>query len=226
MLKPKKKVRKHDLKEDKFVKAALQAKTYFDENYRQVTLVVGAIFAVIVIFIIYNYVSKQKRDEATAQLGIAQIEFSNSNYLKASERLLRLINDFSGTDEATQGMFLLANIYYQQKEYADARIYFEQFIDSYSGSNILLASGYAGLAACLEVDKEYEKAAELYEKAADLAGDFPEADNYIYLAGICYKKTGQTDQARNQFQKIIKKSDTGSRVKDAELELVLLKNNE
>jgi tetratricopeptide (TPR) repeat protein len=226
MLKPKKKIRKHDLKEDKFVKAALQAKTYFDENYRQVTFVVGAIFAAIVIFIIYNYVSKQKRDEANAQLGIAQIEFSNSNYLKASQRLLRLIEDYSGTDEAIQGMFLLANIYYQQGEYADARHYFEEFVDDYSGSNILLASGCAGLAACLEMNKEYEKAAELYQKAADLAGDFPESDNYTYLAGICYKKIGKNDQAKNQFQKIIQNSDTGSRVKDAELELVLLKNSE
>lgn len=226
MLKPKKKVRKQDLKEDKFVKTALQAKTYLDENYRQVMLVVGATFAVIVIFIIYNYVSKQKRVEATAQLGIAQIEFNNSNYLKATERLLRLITDYSGTDEAVQGMFLLANIYYQQGEFTDARNYFEKFVDSYSGSNILLASGYAGLAACLEINKEYEKAAELYEQAADLAGDFPEADNYTYLSGICYKKTGQMDQAKNQFQKIIKKSETGSRVKDAELELVLLNNSE
>ena len=57
-------------------------------------------------------------------------------------------------------------------------------------------------------------------------GDFPESDNYTYLAGICYKKIGKNDQAKNQFQKIIQNSDTGSRVKDAELELVLLKNSE
>ena len=226
MLKPKKKIRKHDLKEDKFVKAALQAKTYYDENFRQVMWVVGVTFAVIVIFIIYNYVSKQKREEAKAQLGIAQIEYSNSNYLQATERLLRLIDEYDGTDEAAQSMFLLANIYYQQEEYADAQSYFEKFVDSYSGSNILLASGYSGFASCLVLDKKYEQAAELYQRAADLAGDFPEADNYTYLAGVCYKKSGQKDQAKSQFQKIIKKSETGSRVKDAEFELVLLKNSE
>jgi tetratricopeptide (TPR) repeat protein len=226
MLKPKKKVTKQDLKEDKFVKTALQAKTYLDENYNQVLMVVAAVFAIIVIFIIYNYVTKQTREEAYSQLGIAQVEFSNSNYGKATQRLQRLIADYGGTDAANQGLFLLANIYYQQGEFVDASNYFERFIDTYSGSDILLASGYAGLASCREVDNNFSDAAELYEKAADLNPDFVESDNYHYIAGICYKKAGLLDHAKTQFQRIINKSETGARVKDAESELVLLKGSE
>jgi tetratricopeptide (TPR) repeat protein len=222
MLKPKKKMTKQDLKEDKFVKAALQAKTYFDENSRQVTMLVLGIFAVVAIFIIYNYTSKEGRIAANGQLGIAQIEFSNGNYDKATVRLQKLIDKHSGSDAALQGTFLLANIYFQQKDYDDARHYFQVFIENYSGSNILLASGYAGLAACYEIDNDFMQAAELYDEAADLTTDFTESDNYCYLAGICYKKAGQFDKAKNQFKKLVDDSKSGLRAKDAESQLVLL----
>jgi tetratricopeptide (TPR) repeat protein len=222
MLKPKKRITKHDLKEDKFVKTTLQVKSYIDENYRQVVSVVLGIFAVIVIIIVYGQLKEQTSQEAKAELGIAQVEYSNNNLDKASERLLNLIEEYGSTSEGQQGMLILANIYYQQKKYSDAELYFQEFIDSYSGSNILLSSGYAGLAACKEIDNDFSRAAELYEKAANIAPEFIESDNYLYLSGICYKKAGETDRAVEIFQKITEDSEKNQRARDAESQLVLL----
>jgi len=216
---------KHDLKDDKFVRFALQAKTYFDENSKRVTMFVFGVFAVLSIMIIYSYINRQSQTAANGQLGIAQIEYSYGNYDKAAVRLHRLIDDYGGSDAALQGTFLLANIYYQQKEYEDARHYFEKFIDEYSGSTILLASGYAGLASCYEIEDEYNQAAQLYVKAANLATDFTESDNYRYLAGICFKKAGDIEHAINQFEKLVDQSRPSSRAKDAESQLVLLNRN-
>ena len=81
MLKPKKRVSKQDLKEDKFVKTTLQVKTYIDENYRQVVTVVLSVFAIIVILIVYGQLKDQARVEAQAELGIAQIEYSNKSVI-------------------------------------------------------------------------------------------------------------------------------------------------
>ena len=185
----------------------------------RVALGVGAI---IVILVFYYYNSQETENEANSQLGIAQIEFTNGNLSKASERLSKLIEEDDGTDAATEGMFLLANILYQQKNYVDAQVYFEKFTNSYSGSNILLASGYAGLAACEEFNQNYEEAAELYEQAADLAPDFPESDNYFYLSALCYKKTGDLDKARSIFMQLASEEKNSQRVKDAETQLVLM----
>jgi len=49
MLKPKKKITKKELKEDKFVKYTLQAKTYLDENSKQVFYMVAGILGVALI---------------------------------------------------------------------------------------------------------------------------------------------------------------------------------
>jgi tetratricopeptide (TPR) repeat protein len=141
---------------------------------------------------------------------------------KASERLVRLIEEYDGTDAADKGMFLLANIYYQQRKYSDAQVYFEKFVAAYSGSNILLASGYAGLAACEEVNVNFSEAADLYEQAADLAPQFPESDNYYYLSALCYKRAGDFNKARSIFEHLASEAKTSQRVKDAETQLVLM----
>ena len=112
-----------------------------------------------------------------------------------------------------------------QKKYSEAELYFQEFIDSYSGSNILLASGYAGLAACREIDKDYLYAADLYERAANTAPDYIEYHNFLYLSGLCYKKAGDVEKASEIFKSIIDDSPTGQRVRDAEAQLVLLKGN-
>ena len=225
MLKPKKKISRHDLKEDKFVKFTLQAKSYFDENYQKIMrtgLVVGA---VIVIIIFYYFNLQETNQEANSQLGIAEIEFANGNLAKAGERLSQLIEEYDGTDAADQAMFLLANIYYQQKKYSDARLYFEKFVEAYSGSNILLASGYAGLAACYEMEENFSEAAQLYERAADIDPQFTESDNYYYLSAICYKKSGNTQKARVLFEQLASEANISTKAKEAERQLVLLGDN-
>ena len=224
MLKPKKKVTKQDLKEDKFVKFTLQAKTYIDENYQKLMRIALGVGAVIIILVFYYYNSQETAKEANSQLGIAEIEYKNGNLSKASERLEKLINEYDGTDSADKGLFLLANIYYQQKRYEDARIHFDRFVSAYSGSNILLASGYAGLAACEEVDSNFSEAANLYERAADLAPDFPESDNYYYMSALCYKRAGDLDKARSLFEQLASEAKSSQRVRDAEIQLVLLGN--
>jgi len=222
MLKPKKKITKQELKEDKFVKFTLQAKSYLDENYQKIMRAALGLGAIIIILVFYYYNSQETNKEANSQLGIAEIEYTNGNLQKASDRLARLIEEYDGTDAADKGMFLLANIFYQQKRFDEAQVYFDKFVSAYSGSNILLASGYAGLAACEEVNENFAEAANLYEQAADLAPQFPESDNYYYLSALCYKRVGNFDKARSIFELLASEAKTSQRVKDAETQLVLM----
>lgn len=225
MLKPKKSISKKDLKEDKFVKTTLQVKTYLDENSKQVTTVTGAILAAIALIIIFVYVLDSKKEAAEGVLGMAQIEYANGAYQKAIAHLQRLNSEYGGTDESDQGLFLLANIYYQQQKYDLAKMNFELFLDSYSGSPILESSAVSGLAACIEHEENFEEAARLYEKAAKLAGDFVESENYRYLAGLCYAKAGNTERASEQFTYILENSTVQARKDEAKQQLILLDKN-
>ena len=226
MLKPqKKKITKKNLKEDKFVETALKAKTYLEENQKQVTIVVAAILAFVVLIMVYRNYQENRTMKANSLLGLAQVEYQNMNYGKAREFLNRLFEDYDGTEAATQGYFVLANLNYQQEKYEEAEAAFKKFIDEYDGSKILLASGYAGYAACLEHRGAHEEAAKYYLKAQKTAPDFIEAANYLYLAGRNFVKAGQINKARDAFEKIVEEYKDSNRYNDAKAELILLAKN-
>ncbi len=223
MLKPaKKKITKKELKEDKFVEAALKAKTYLEENSTQVFVAIAVVVALVILIMVYRNYHEKKVMQATALLGMAQVEYQNMNYAKAREFLNRLFEEYDGTEAATQGYFILANLNYQQEKYDEAETAFKKFIDNYNGSKILKASGLAGYAACLEHRGAHAEAAEYYVKAQKTAPDFVEAANYLYLAGLNYIKAGQKEKAKEVFELITEKYAKSNRVNDAKAQLILL----
>lgn len=224
MLSPRKKMTKKEIKEDKFVEVALNAKSYIEDNYQRVSIIVIAIFGAILLLMLWNHVQNQKDQESSALLGKAQLEYYNLNYSKAKDFIVRLMDEYPGTEASEQGMFLYANLLYQEKKYAEAKDMFKAFIDSYSGSNILIASGLAGYAACLEKENQYQQAAEYYIRAQKKAKNFVEAVDYLYLAGLNYATAGDTSEAKAAFQKIIDDYENSSRNSDAKAELILLAN--
>jgi len=224
MLKPQKKMSKKELKEDKFVYIMMQVRAYVDENTKLVTILSGALLVLVIAFLIFNYNHSQTVQKSSTLLGEAQVEYQNLNYSKAEVLLKRLLEEYGGTEAAGQGQLLLANIYYQNNKTRKALEQFEAFITSYDGSNMLLAAGYAGYAACLERQKEYDKAAENYLKAQSAASDFVEAPDYLYLAALNFISAGNYASARNALTKLKENYKNSAREKDAEAKLILIAN--
>lgn len=222
MLKPQKKIGKKELKEDKFVKTALQTKTFVEENYSKVLAVTAGVFGLIILIMAYSYIHGKNVESSSVLLGKAQLEYQNLNYSKAKNFLLDLFDEYAGTDAANQGLFLIANIYFQEKNIPEAKRYFEEFLDSYDGSSILLASGYAGYAACLENEQNYAQAAEYYLKAQRKDPLFVEAADYLYLAGKNLIRAGEFDRARAAFESIQEDYKESTRFNDAKAQLILL----
>ena len=224
MLNPRKKMTKKEIKEDKFVEVALSAKAYVEDNYKQVSIIVTSVFGVILLLMVWNYVRNQNAEKSSALLGQAQLEYQNLNYPKAKEFILRLMEEYPGTDASDQGTFLYANLLYQEKNFEEAKGFYKDFIDSYSGSDILVASGLAGYAACLEKEGNYEEAAEYYTRAQKKAKDFIEASNYLYLAGLNYTAAKDYEEAKDAYQKIVDDYESSDHHADAKAKLYMLAN--
>ncbi len=225
MLKPQKKLTKKEIKEDKFVQFTMQAKAFAEDNARMLSIVTTAVVVIIAVFFIYMHFHNQTIRKASTLLGEAQLEYQNLNISKAKTLLTRLIDEYDGTRPALQGKFLLANIYFQENNTRKAEETYLDFINSYSGSPILLASGYAGYAACLERDHKYLEAARFYKKAREAAPDFVEAADYLYLAALNEISAQAYDQAKATLNKIISDYKDSSRKNDAEAQLILLAGN-
>lgn len=213
---------KKELKEDKFVEATMNARAYIDENLKQVSIITVAVFALFLLIMGYNYVHTETVEKSSTLLGKAQLEYQNMNYTKAREMLNRLSEDYSGTDAADQGLFLLGNLNYQQDKIYEAADAFKAFTDSYSGSKILIASGYAGYASCQEKNKNFNEAITYYVKAQKTAPGFVEASNYLYLAALNSIAVGDFEKAKSLLNQIIDDYQDSQREKDAKAQLILI----
>lgn len=222
MLKAQKKLTKKEIKEDKFVEAAMKARAYAEDNYKQVSLITAGVFILFLLIIGYNYVHTQTSERSTTLLGQAQLEYQNMNYTKARALLDRLEAEYGGTDAADQGLLLLANLNYQQDKITEAADSYQAFTDNYSGSDILIASGYAGYAACQEKMTNNADAAQFYLKAQKADPNFVEASNYLYLAALNFITVNDFAAAKNALGKIINDYPDSQREQDAKAQLILI----
>jgi len=221
MLKPQKvRINKKELKKDPLLDSVLKAQTFYDENKNNITYGIIAVIIAALLVIWVMALQDEEEQQATTLLGKAQIEYDNMNYSKAREFLNKLRETLDGTDAELQGTFLLANLDYNDENYTEAKQLFNEFIDSYSGSEILLASAYAGVAACEEKEDSYAAAAENYEKASSITNG-PQVEEYLYLAGINYLNVGDTEKGKEAFQKLIDEYPDSPKAYDAKTRLLL-----
>ena len=222
MLKAQKKLTKKEIKEDKFVEATMQARAYVEDNYKQVSIITASVFILFLMIMGYNYVHTQTSERSSTLLGQAQLEYQNMSYTKARVLLDRLEAEYSGTDAADQGLLLLANLNYQQDKYQEAAESYQAFTNSYSGSDILVASGYAGYAACQEKMSNIADAAQFYLKAQKADPGFVESSNYLYLAALNFVSIEDFSAARQALDKIIADYPESQREQDAKAQLILI----
>ncbi len=222
MLKAQKKLTKREIKEDKFVEATMQARAYIEDNYKQVSIITGTVFIIFLLIMGYNYVHSQTSEKSSTLLGQAQLEYQNMNYTKARALLDRLETEYSGTDAADQGLLLLANLNYQQDKYQEASESYLAFTNVYDGSDILIASGYAGYAACQEKMSNFAVAAQFYLKAQKADPSFVESSNYLYLAALNFISIEDFPAARKALNKIITDYPESQREQDAKAQLILI----
>lgn len=222
MLKPqRKKVNKKELKHDPLLDSVLKAQTFYEKNRNILTYSVIGVIAVVLITMWVSALMKETEQEAVTLLGKAQVEYDQFNYIKARDFLNVLLEGYAGTDAADQGTFLLANLNFNENKIDEAAAMFQEFVDGYSGSDILLASGYAGIGACREAKKQYANAAESYMKAFSVAGEFVKAADYLYLAGLNYLNAGDTENARETFKRIVDDFPDSPKKYDAQTQMIL-----
>lgn len=205
MLTKRKKLTKKEIKEDKLVEFYYKTQSYIEENKNKVLMYVGA-FAVVVVAVIFflNYRSS-RNEEAGKLLSRVMDLYEQGSYLEAIEGkqgtnlvgLKKIVEDFGSTENGETAKIYLANSYTFLGQYEKALEYYKD----YSGSNdIYKAAALAGQAGYYASKGEYEKAADLFKKAANVSKINPSRPDYLLRAGITYMKAGQKDEAKALFQ--------------------------
>lgn len=207
MLTKKKKLSRKEIKEDKLVAFYYKIYGYIQENQSKVLLYAGII--VVVIAAGYFYVSNKIKNNVTAgeELGAVMQLYDSGDYLEAIQGkpesnitgLKKIVEDYGSTDNGEIAKIYLADSYSMLQKFADALKYYED----YDGDNPLFkAAALAGQAGYYASQKQYEKAAELYQEAAEVSPQNTLNAEYLVNAAELYFNNNQRDKAKDLFQKI------------------------
>jgi tetratricopeptide (TPR) repeat protein len=209
MLTKKKKLSKKEIKEDKLISFYYKAYGFISENSSRVLTYAGVAVAVIVLAVFYiNHRSEQNK---AAGIQLAQIMevYDSGAYLQAIQGqagtkvlgLKKIVEEYGSTENGETAKIYLANAYNLLGKQEEAFKYY----DDYSGSiDIFKAAALAGRAGYYEYKSNYEKAAGLYEKAANVTKEDVLDPDYLLNAGKNYIDAGKNKEAKAVLDKIRK----------------------
>ncbi len=196
------KLSKSELREDEFVEWIMQAVEYVKER---ASLFGGGAVAVIVVIVAINYFIESKeagRLQAAALLGDVLMVEQGGEPTEAIRLAEELVSSYAGTSAAAQGTVLLANLHYAQGRYAEARSYYQRYLDNYEPLDVLAYAAQSGLGACLEAEGQFVAAAQHYEAyAAQQAGTIREAMARMEAARI-YGLAGDSDKQQALLEEV------------------------
>lgn len=221
MLIKRKKFSRKEIKEDRLVTFYYQAIEMF-EKYKQQSLI-GLGVIVGIGLITFFYISNKSSNNETANLSLANIikSYDAGAYLDAIEGkpgtkiigLKKIVEEYGSTENGETAKIYLANAYYFLGKYEESFKYYQD----YSGNNELLkASALAGQASYYESKNDFEKAAELFRKAASVSESNVLNPNYLLNAGINYLNINKKEEAKELFQKIKKDFAASTYVREVE----------
>jgi len=219
MLKPRKRLTKRQVKEDKLITIYFQVVEFYKQyqNY-----ILGALGVVVIVILLSAYISNtraQKEQKASATLATARLELANMNIDVAIDSLERLVTEYDGTKSAGTGCFYLANSYFLKKNYDSAQKYYEKYLSSYEDNLILASSAMSGVAACFEEKEEYRQAAEMYQKTVRKYPNVFNVAEKLMNAARCYRLAGVKEEARTIYQQIIDEYPNSGFKNDADIYL-------
>ena len=169
---PKERKTGNEIEEDRAVQWLMDVVEFVQEK-RQ--FFVGGLVGIVALVIIANLVTtsrQQAEAEATTLLGDVLVAEGSARPEEAIRLCEKLIDEYSGTPAADQGVLLLANRYYSQDRHDDALLMYERFLADSGENEILVFAAWSGIAACYEAQGKLLEAAREYE---DYAANHPES---------------------------------------------------
>jgi tetratricopeptide (TPR) repeat protein len=193
---------KSELREDEFVEWIMQAADYVRARAR---IFVGAAGGAVALVLALNYFidsQEQAKREAAALLGDMLMAEQTGQLSEAIRLGENLVQAFAGTPAAAQGVIALANHYYGQGRYAEARQLYEKYLSDYGEVEVLSQAAHNGLAACLEAQGQFAEAARAYEAAAQRQPGTVEAALAQMEAARCYALAGDRQRQKVLLEQI------------------------
>jgi len=219
MLKPKKKISKKEIKEDRLVTSYYEATNWYQANKKLVNGVLTGVIVLAIVIVAYRNNVSSNNQKATAELGKVLSYYDQGKYdlaingnLQDNIRGLQsIVDDYGSTNAGEIAAFYLANSYFSQGEYDKALKY---YLSVDVSDEMISASALAGAGACYEAKGDNAKAASYYEKAALRSSKDVNVAENLFHAAQNYMLGGNKEKAIELFKKVKKDYPTSAVSRD------------
>ncbi len=188
------KIKKHDIKQDKFTTFMLQSREWLTERWQPVALGAAVVVVIVIAIVYYNNIQSGKNVQGAARLTVAISEMRQQNYEVAISELTAIADEYGG-QTAEMALFNLGNAQYEYRNYDAAMESFQRYLNKYSKNKYNSASALAGIAACLENKQEYLSGGDKFKEAATKYPGSPSEPDYYLGAVRCYVMAGDSENA-------------------------------
>ncbi len=183
-----------------------QTGKFVRENQKSLLFIVGAILAMIVIYVAYQKFYMGPREVvASNQMHVAQDFWTKKDWDKAIKGdagypgFEKIINEYSNTKAANLAYFYIGVAYLNKGEYQKA----VDNLTNYRGDDSMVAAEALGSTADAYVElKDYDKAATYFKKAADKADNKFLSPLYLKKLGLVYETQNDNKSADEIYKKI------------------------
>jgi tetratricopeptide (TPR) repeat protein len=221
MLKPRKRITKREIREDKLVTSYFEATDWFTRHKRLVTGALTTLVVIVVGAVVVSNNIRASNTRATEEVGRVLRYYDEGKFAEAINGvpqenirgLLAVVEDFGSTKAGERAKLYLANAYFAIGDYENALKYYQS---ASLKDKMLHASAIAGAAACYEAKGDHANAASNFERAAGVGKDVVLAPEYLHLAAVNYAAAGQKDKAVALLQRVKKDFPNSSAAREAD----------
>lgn len=205
MFKARKKITKKEIQKDPFLEGLYSTKMFINNHKRKIIQISVGILVGVVVILFLNNRRQTQNQVAETSLGKALVSLTKGDKDNGLLQLELLIEDYSGSVPAQNGLFLLGKNYYEKNDYLTAKSYLNDFIDN--PTDEFHASALNLLAEIEKNNSKVESVIEYYQQAISVSStNFQKIQNQISLAKF-YLEIGRQKESKLLLESIQKHSD-------------------
>jgi predicted negative regulator of RcsB-dependent stress response len=192
---------------------------YFERNKQLMTGVGVALVLLLAAVWGFGQYRSSQEEEAQSELSPAVFFFEQDSLDKALQGdgdatlgLLKVAEDYSGTDAGNLANFYIGTIYLQQQQFDQAIAHLKDF----SASDALVqARAYSLLGDAFMEKADFASAIDYYEKAANHEPNPQFTPAYLMKLALAYEKNQEPSSAKAAYERLVKEYPLSREVNNA-----------
>ena len=203
MLKPRKRLTKREVKEDRFVTFASTATDFLQQNWKQMALGIAAVLVVILVGAGWVKHRQTRENTALEQLAEATIAEQEGKVDRAEEGYAQVVSKFGRTQAGIPACTSLGALQFSSGKFDEAIATYRKALDRAGSDPLGAFAAYSGVGACLEEQGKYGEAAIQHRSYAQKYPRSPFAPEALSDAARCFVQGGLSDEAKAAWERIV-----------------------